>query len=41
MIRTSEDALAKERAKTTTTIKKTDDYKVLNDQVKFTYLFYF
>ncbi|CAF4424618.1 unnamed protein product [Rotaria socialis] len=31
MIRTSEDALVKERAKTTTT--KTDDYRLLNDQI--------
>jgi hypothetical protein len=33
MVRTSEDALNKERAKTTT--RKTDDYKTLNDQVDF------
>jgi uncharacterized protein YlxW (UPF0749 family) len=32
MVRTSEDALAKERSKTT--VKKTDDYKTLNDQVE-------
>jgi len=33
LVQTSEDALAKERAKITT--KKTDDYRVLNDQVYF------
>jgi hypothetical protein len=35
MVRTSEDALAKERAQTQkTTTKKTDDHRTLNDQVK-------
>lgn len=34
MIRASEDALAKERTKITTN-KKTEDYKILNDQVFF------
>ncbi len=38
MVRTSEDALAKERAKTTIT-KKTDDYRILNDQVYFIVVF--
>jgi len=38
MVRASEDALNKERAKTTT--KKTDDYRVLNDQVYFTTFIY-
>jgi hypothetical protein len=38
MVRASEDALNKERAKTTT--KKTDDYRVLNDQVYFTKFIY-
>jgi hypothetical protein len=37
LVQTSEDALAKERAKITT--KKTDDYRVLNDQVYFMFFF--
>jgi hypothetical protein len=45
MVRTTEDALAKERAKTTTTTtttatKKTEDYRTLNDQVYLIILFY-
>ena len=35
MVRASEEALNKERAKTTNT-KKTDDYRMLNDEVYFT-----
>jgi hypothetical protein len=33
MVQTSEDALAKERTKTTTTTKKIENYRALNDQV--------
>ncbi len=39
MVRAGEDALTKERAKTTT--KKTNDYRALNDQVDLTFWFFF
>jgi len=38
MVRASVDALAKERSKATTK-KKTDDYKLLNDQVDLMFLY--